>query len=486
MRIKRLARITAWVIGGLVGLLFLLTAIALTTVDHTPYRALPVVTNTLARLEQAKATNHLVYGELRAGFGRAKLTPTLGVEREAWTAGRFRSVPLAGYGARKGKPATGVLQDVWVKAVAFAVSGQTSVIVAAEALIIPRDVADKAAHRLAEAKGLARELIYFNATHTHSSIGGWGQGYMAEQFAGPFVPGVPDWFAQQLAAAALAALDDLRPASLGHGSFAAPEFVRNRLVGDAGTKDPTFTLMLVKQADGDQAVLGSYAAHGTVFSGSNMQFNGDYPGYWAAALEKAGYKLGMFVGGSVASHGPRARKSGLEGAEQMGGALADLAQKSLPHILLTNQLVFGIIGVEVPLPELQVRLSDGIRLRPWLARALLPAPSTFVQGLRLQNNLWLSAPCDFSGELTLELKDQAKSRQVEIAVTSFNGDYVGYVIPSKYYHRDGYEPRLMSFYGPQLPDYLKDVLGGLVNVLAPSPEVHGELGPPNFGRTLDP
>src|SRR5213083_2811006 len=127
MRIKRLARITAWVIGGLVGLLFLLMVIGLTTVDQTPYRALPVVTNTLARLEQAKATNHLVFGELRAGFGRAKLTPTLGAEREAWTAGRFRSVPLAGYGARKGKPATGVLQDVWVKAVAFAVSGQTGV-----------------------------------------------------------------------------------------------------------------------------------------------------------------------------------------------------------------------------------------------------------------------------------------------------------------------------------------------------------------------
>jgi hypothetical protein len=42
-------------------------------------------------------------------------------------------------------------------------------------------------------------------------------------------------------------------------------------------------------------------------------------------------------------------------------------------------------------------------------------------------------------------------------VTSFNGDYVGYVIPSRYYHLNGYEPRIMSFYGPYVPDYLDEL-----------------------------
>jgi hypothetical protein len=43
-------------------------------------------------------------------------------------------------------------------------------------------------------------------------------------------------------------------------------------------------------------------------------------------------------------------------------------------------------------------------------------------------------------------------------LTSFNGDYIGYVIPGKYYHLDGYEPRLMSFYGPYVPDYLDELI----------------------------
>ena len=43
-------------------------------------------------------------------------------------------------------------------------------------------------------------------------------------------------------------------------------------------------------------------------------------------------------------------------------------------------------------------------------------------------------------------------------ITSFNGDYVGYVIPARYYHLNGYEPRLMSFFGPNVPDYFDELI----------------------------
>jgi len=49
---------------------------------------------------------------------------------------------------------------------------------------------------------------------------------------------------------------------------------------------------------------------------------------------------------------------------------------------------------------------------------------------------------------------------------SFNGDYVGYVIPTKYYALDGYEPRTMSFFGPQLPECFMAMLGELTPRLA--------------------
>ena len=39
-----------------------------------------------------------------------------------------------------------------------------------------------------------------------------------------------------------------------------------------------------------------------------------------------------------------------------------------------------------------------------------------------------------------------------------NGAYVGYVIPTRYYHLDGHEPRLMSFFGPNVPDYFDEMM----------------------------
>jgi hypothetical protein len=463
---KRALKWTVRVVPVLAGLLLLVLLVTLTSVHHAPYRDLPAWRETSARLEQLRATTNVVFGELRAGFGRAKLTAILGAERDEPDQGRFRAVPLAGYGARQGRPATGVHQDLWVKAVAFAVAGQTGVMVSADALIIPREVADLAGRQLREARGLTREAIYLSATHTHSSLGGWGEGFVAEAFAGGFVPGVREWFGGQLAAAAIAALDDLSPAFCGQGGFEAPEYVRNRLLGEDAPEDPEFRLLYVQQVDGDTAVVGSYAAHATVLPAANLEFSGDYPGYWSLAVEQATGGLAVFLAGGMGSHGPQAGAPGLEGAEHMGEALATRTAQTLTNLVLTNRLTFGLTAAEVTLPALQVRVSNGVRLRPWVARGLLPMPATtWIQGLRVGDALWLSTPCDFSGELALNVKAAARAHGLAAAVTSFNGDYVGYVIPAKYYPLAGYEPRTMSFFGPQLPDHFMAVLGELTAML---------------------
>ncbi len=118
------------------------------------------------------------------------------------------------------------------------------------------------------------------------------------------------------------------------------------------------------------------------------------------------------------------------------------------------------------MPPLNVRLSDSIRLQPWLAGKLLPARGrSYLQIFRIGDAVWISTPCDFSGELTLGIKDFLKARGWQAVVTSFNGDYVGYVIPSRYYHLGGYEPRLMSFFGPNVPDYFDELIRTLAMAL---------------------
>ncbi|MCB0845966.1 MAG: hypothetical protein KDE26_22100, partial [Bacteroidetes bacterium] len=43
-------------------------------------------------------------------------------------------------------------------------------------------------------------------------------------------------------------------------------------------------------------------------------------------------------------------------------------------------------------------------------------------------------------------------------VSSFNGAYVGYVIPAKYYHYDQYEARTMSWFGPGINPFIEELL----------------------------
>jgi hypothetical protein len=394
------------------------------------------------------------------------LSPTVNTQ-EAPAQGHFQSLSLAGYGSRHGKPATGVHDDLYVKAVAFRVQDRLGIIVGADALIIPRDVEEQAMHRLEQESGLTREQVYLSATHTHSSLGGWGEGRLAESFAGPFQPGAQVWFADCIVTAVQAAIKDLKPARFGQGRFNASQFIRNRLVGGLGQVDPEFSYALIEQAGGKRAVLGVFGAHATILSGDMMQYSADYPGAWQRAVEAATGGMALFLAGGVGSQSPVPGTNGLAGVERMGNALARMVIEQLPQTPLTNSVNFGMLGLDVTMPPLNVRISDGFRLRPWLAARLVPAKNTsFLQVFRIDDSLWVSTPCDFSGELALGIKDFLRARRRNTIVTSFNGDYVGYVIPARYYHLGGYEPRLMSFFGPNVPDYFDELIRNMALDLA--------------------
>lgn len=446
-------------VGAAIALLIPLVALlCLDLVDYTPYFREGYYTGTATRFREKTATNTVVHGNVEAGFGRKLLTPSLNAQGASGD-GKFSQLPLAGYGDRDGKPATGVHDDLFVKAVAVRVRSELAIFFGADALIIPREIADGATAQLSRELGVRREQLYFSATHTHCSLGGWGEGLVGEAFAGDFNPGARIWFIDCIVTAAKAAFADLQPASHGSGRFEAPEFVRNRLVGELGKVDSEFSYAIFKQNSGRIAVLGSYSAHATVLSAKIMEFSGDYPGYWQRAVEQATGGLAVFLAGAVGSHGPVPGRKSFEGAERMGQALATELLEQLPTTHLTNSITLGVLGLEVGLPALHVRLTDGLRLRPWISRKLLPvAGDSFVQGVRMGSNVWLSTPCDFSGELALEIKDLLRARHFDGVITSFNGDYVGYVIPSRYYHMSGYEPRVMSFYGPNVPEYLDELL----------------------------
>jgi len=451
-----------------VGLLLLAVSVAtITPVDHQPFIRQPFHQSTLSRLNPALPEPSHLPSSVRAGFSRVRLTPELDAPADLPSEGRFRSVPLAGYGARSGRPATGVHDDVWVKAVALEAGSQRVVWVALDALIVPREVADAAAEQLSTDPGLAREQLYLGATHTHSSLGGWGEGVVAEAFAGGFVPGIRSWMTDRIVAAARLAVSNLAPASVGSGSFQAPSHIRNRLVQEAGRVDSEFSLLKFNRPDGSNAVIGAFGAHATVLGASNMDFSADYPGAWARYIEETTGSLALFIAGGVGSHSARTESgTPMEKVARLGRQLGNETLQALDQIQTRSNVHLAIVGLPVDLPETHLRVTDDLRLRPWLSRQILPVqPDTFLQAVRIDDTVWVSTPCDFSGELALVLKDHACTLGRRLTLTSFNGDYIGYVIPARYYNLGGYEPRTMSFFGPAVPDYFDELIRRMLDGL---------------------
>ena len=452
-----------WAAIGL-GLLAILLVSALGPLDQTPLLKSDYYLQTVKRLPPITPPSNdgavVASGRIEAGFGKASITPKLGVAQDDPAHGEFRQLPLAGYGNRHGKGATGVHDELFAKSVAVRVGTNRLVFVGLDALIVPREVAEEATAALGSKLGLAREQIYYGATHSHCGPGGWGQGVVAEAFAGGFQPAARTWLAARIVEAATMACGDLKPASMAYTNFNAASFVRNRLVGELGRVDPQFDLLEFKQDGGVTGVIGSFAAHATVLSGSVMEFSADYPGYWRRSVE---HRLGegsfaLFLAGAVGSHGPVAGKSGFEGAQAMGEALAAMSVKTLDGVAMTNATELRVTGLPVALPELHARISGTVRLRPWIASRLLPVgEGTFMQAARLGSCVWISAPCDFSGEIGLHVRNAALRAGKSAIITSFNGDYIGYVILPRYYFQDGYEPRTMSFFGPTIPEYFEDL-----------------------------
>ena len=433
----------------------------------TPWASEPRRSSVQGSLEAQRRSPGISSGPLRAGWARERLIPALGVSVDG-VPDPSPALPLAGYGARRGKPATGVLQDLWTKALALQVGDQRVVLIASDLLIVPREVAQAVVAGLASKPGLRRDQVYFTATHTHGSLGGWGEGWVAEQFGGPFVPEVRTLLTTRMTDVARRALESMAPASIGFDAFDAPEGIRNRLVGDSGAVDPEFAFLRVRREDGQEAFWGSYGAHATVVGAGEMRFHGDYPGAWQEAVESETGGLAMFAAGAVGSQGPRAPGPGWDGARALGRSLARKVLDRSRECPMQSEVVLGSVAVSLDLPPLRVRLGDGWQLRPWAAERVLPVSGrTTLQGVRIGPWVWLSAPCDFSGELSLELKAKARSAGMRCAVTSFNGDYLGYVLPTRYQSLDSYESRTMCFYGPVLTDAFMETLGGLLEVLNP-------------------
>jgi hypothetical protein len=451
--------------GMLVVVVVLIFSMISCRVDKTPYFQTSYYQRTQTRLDSLKKTRTQSDDFVEAGFSKVSISPSLGHAQDNVQLGQFKDAPLAGYGARHGKGATGIHDSIFVKAAAIKVGPQLVVIVGADLLIMPPNIIDEVTVLL-EKKGVLRHQVFYSASHTHSSIGGWGPGFVGEQFAGPANPSVNQWLVQQIASAVTGAIADLKPARIGNGYFDAAPYTRNRLVGESGTKNNDFNFISIHQKNGRKAVIGSFGAHATTIGAENMQFSADYPGYWQRKMEQGTVDLAIFCGGSVGSQSPAGKGEGFEKPKNIGESLADSLQHRLGQVSLRDKMSMSTMSLKMDLPDYHIRLTTQIHLSSWLSRKLMPFPEhVYIQVIKLGNLIWLTTPCDFSGEFARQLKDAFAAKGFQVNVTSFNGSYVGYIIPGKYFYLDAYEPKTMGWFGPNMGEYTFELLRHLTEIV---------------------
>lgn len=297
-------------------------------------------------------------------------------------------------------------------------------------------------------------------------MGGW----IGEAFAGTHEPGMNEWLKNRVFDCLAKAKTTLKPVKMAYQEGLLPDLVRNRLVGEKGMTDARLQSIFLKPEQGPIITLGIFAAHPTLMGAESLKYCGDYPGHWQSSIEEATRGFSMFLAGGMGSHSPSIESTDHDSIDDMSGPMAKMTLQHLEDAEFINANKFAVGELTVNLPEPHLRASDHTRFRPWLAGKLLPLETqTRIHAMRIGDILLLGTPCDFSGELSLSIANHFNKSGFQAVVTSFNGDYIGYVVPQKYYHYRHYETRVMSFFGPNNGPYLTDMIQRLGQAVLDAP-----------------
>lgn len=444
-------RILLKIIGGFLLVLLLVIATMITTMDHTPYKQMAYYKewkSLVGKVEKDTVTAT----DFKVGWAKVNITPS-------------SPVPMAGYGNRRGRAYETVHDSVYVRAIVIDNGHTQAAIVSADLLIIPPTVS-----KVLQAKLTAKEIpfdqVFFGSTHTHHSIGGWGTGISGFFFSGKYDPKSVERIADAIFQAIVKAKSDMEPARLAYLESKDTLDIRNRLVGEEGGVDSEVRSVGFITETGKKAILSSYGAHSTIIQSRNMVLSRDYPGVLVDSLESGRNDFAMYMAGAVGSMGPIER--GSDDFDEMKNQAFGVQQAVLSSdtILQSPKPSMQMITLPLPLREPSPRLTMDIVLRPWVFKKAFGEYPLFVKALRIGNILMVGMPCDFSGELVGGLDAYAKTKGLDLIVTSFNGGYIGYITHDKYFDRDLYETKVMSWYGPYNGAYFQEVIRDIINKLS--------------------
>ncbi len=428
----------------------------------------------LAALVGTCSTSPIRAADLAAGVAAVDLTPP--VEMKA---------ALGGYGARLSRPAEGVRDPIFAKALVIADDTRKFAIVTADILAFPPPIKPAVVKRLADA-GVACDELMLLPSHSHTSIDmsaiNPGNVFGIPQI-GIYQSELYQMVVERLVDVIQRARNELQPVAVGSSSVKLDGWNRNRRQ-DGGPTDPSLTVTRIDTLVGRPLVVFvHFAAHPTFMGAEHMQFSGGWPGHLQRQLETlvGGGAVVMYANGAQGDVSPVGRPdsgpSRWDVAEAFGQQLADEARKVWLATSPRSDVPFDFRAHTINLPErawhgdfMETGGKEYSLTERLLARMLpqMFPPQIDVVSLRLGELLIVGVPGEMTTRLGMQVKDEAAAiTGAEYAVVGGLADaWISYILSEEEYRSGGYEASV-SFYGPTLGEtVVAGVLEGVKQLTA--------------------
>lgn len=438
-------------------------------VDDTPYQNTDYARQTLQTINQFMP--QLSTSRLKAGTAKVEITP-------------IANSSMAGYSAREPKASAGSRDKLFSKAITFANDKKIITLLSAEILLPLPELVEAVVKKT----GLPRNEIYFSATHTHSGPGGYAHGIVERASMGNFSQRQFDALVSSMSQAVLQSRHNLQPVTLEYSRIKlnptfAQHLIHNQLFDGPGAHNSLHALQIKRLNNKPLATLLTFSAHPTFLGRDNHKFSGDYPNLLMQKLEQ---KLGgniMFSVGAVGGMLPvgngnkpvKNLQNEILQLTDMANNLANVIADALLHPQKIDpqkierishwqsnkaDIQSEVLPVKLPFPN--YRITDNLRLSPFLVNLIFHDNDTYIHALKIGKLFFLSYPADYSGELAISLEDWAEKYDIYPWITSFNGEYLGYLTPSKLYDIHHYTTRDVNFYGRWTGDYFNKISEELI------------------------
>ncbi len=428
-----------------IALILLILAIALiTTVDRSPIQDQDFFKETFERLDQTQFSGST--GEVwLGGWAKSNMTPD-------------HPVDLVGYAPRG--PYEFVEDSSYVKAITLSNSKTRIAWLSYELLIVHPFLSQKVQEGIKDSQ-LPIDQVIFTATHTHSGMGGYMPGLVGELAFGGLNEEIVDLMVEKSISALKDAIASQDTVSISYRKADAGALVENRFIKGAPI-DPFVRQLIFTKTSGEKATFLTYSAHATCMSSKFMGLSGDYPSYLMEELESGEFEIAVFAAGTVGSHRPLSPGNTPELVKKYAHSLDSTINQRMTDSSAINGNNIQHGSLPISLREPHLRISDNLRIRPWLFNYLLGETNPHLDITMIGSTLMIASSGEISGVFYEKWEKLAREKELNLIITSFNGGYIGYITPDELYDENFHEVRGTNWYGPGNGRYFDELITAII------------------------